>query len=60
MNDELYDDIKKKIMLPLTIELHYHEERCFITPQSPLYLAAYQVLLQLAGSRGASYLLIAS
>ena len=36
MNDELSDDIKKKFMLPLTIELQDHKEKLFITPQSPL------------------------
>ena len=36
MNDGLSHDIKKKFMLPLTIELHDSKEKCFITPQSPL------------------------
>ena len=29
MNDALSDDIKKKFMLPLTIELQDHEEKVF-------------------------------
>ena len=29
MNDELSDDIKKKFMLPLTIELQDHKEKVF-------------------------------
>ena len=38
MNDELSDDIKKKFMLPLTIELHDHREKVFHnSPVSPKY-----------------------
>ena len=33
MNAELSDDIKKTFILPLTIELQNHKEKCFITPQ---------------------------
>ena len=29
MNDELYDDIKKKFMLPLATELHDNKEKVF-------------------------------
>ena len=29
MNDGLYDDIKKKFMLPLTTELQNHKEKVF-------------------------------
>ena len=36
MNDGISDDFKKKFMLPLTIELQDHKEKCVITPQSPL------------------------
>ena len=43
INDVLSDDIKKKFMLPLTIELQDHKEKCFITPQSPLLLAVQPV-----------------
>ena len=27
MNDELFDDIKNKVMLPLTVELQDHKEK---------------------------------
>ena len=37
MNDELSDDIKKKFMLPLTIELQDHKENVFHNaPVSPI------------------------
>ena len=37
MNEELNDDIKKKFMLPLTIELQDHEENVFRNaPVSPV------------------------
>ena len=36
MNDDLSDDIKKKFMLPLTIELQDHEEKVFHNTPVPL------------------------
>ena len=52
MNDGLSDDIKKKFMLPLTIELHLIlKKKRFITPQSPLVEEKSQfdkLLLQVA------------
>ena len=39
MNDELSDDIKKKFLLPLTIELQDHKEKCFVTPLSNFLLS---------------------
>ena len=38
MNDELSDDIKKKFMLPLTIELQDQKEKVFDNaPVSPIF-----------------------
>ena len=52
MNDGLSDDIKKKSMLSLTIELHDPmKKKCFLTPQSPL-------LKQYALSKSFSCLLV--
>ena len=36
MNDELSDDIKKKFMLPLTVELQDHKGKVFHDALSPL------------------------
>ena len=42
MNDGLSNDIKKKFMLPLTIELHYPKEKVFhnapVSPTISTYL----------------------
>ena len=38
MDDELSDDIKKKFVLPLSIELQDHKEKVFHNASVPLYV----------------------
>ena len=41
MNDELSDDIKKKFMLPLTIELQDHKEE--VLHNAPVFPTEFEV-----------------
>ena len=46
MNDELLDDMKKKFILPLTIELQDHKDKVFHnSPVSPTCIIPWYKLL---------------